>query len=205
MESVFIFGGFNFGALAISAGYAGLIALVFFESGVFGFFLPGDSIIFTAGLLASRGMFNIGLLVAGVAAAAMLGGTVGYIIGQRAGLRLFNRENSFWFNKKYIARTHAYFKKYGPQTLMLARFTPVVRTFAPMLAGAGAMDRRKFMRWNIIGAIAWGGGAALLGYGVGATVPNAENYLLPILIAVIIVSFIPSVFSLIPQNKSSIL
>lgn len=196
---------FNFGALAISAGYIGLIALVFFDSGAFGFFLPGDSIVFTAGLLAAQGMFNIFFLCAGVAAAAMLGGTVGYIIGEQLGPRLFNREHSFWFNKKYIERTREYFEKYGAQTLLLARFTPVVRTFAPMFAGAGGMNRRKFMRWNIFGAVVWGAGAALLGYFVGTTVPDAQNYLLPIVTVVIIISFVPFFLSLSRQIKTSIL
>src|SRR5688500_2269708 len=138
--------------LLIAVGYFGLFAIVFAESGLLvGFFLPGDSLLFTAGLLASGafGVFDIWLLLPLVAVAAITGDQVGYIFGRRVGPRLFHREDSTWFHKKHLERAHAFYEKHGGKTIILARFLPIVRTFAPIVAGMGAMDYGKFVLYNV--------------------------------------------------------
>jgi membrane-associated protein len=142
--------------LSRTIGYVGLFVVVFAESGVFfGFFLPGWSMLFTAGLLASQGVFNIYYLTVILGAAAILGDNVGYWFGKKVGGKIFVKENSLFFNKKYLKQTEDYYNKYGKFTVVLARFVPIVRTFAPILAGVGKMDYRKFLIFNIIGAVIW--------------------------------------------------
>ena len=139
-----------------NATYAILMAIVFVETGfVIMPFLPGDSLLFAAGAVASRGYLNAPLLALGMIAAAILGDTVNYHIGKAIGPRVMKSEKSRWFNKKHLLKTHKFFEKYGPKTIVLCRFVPIVRTFAPFVAGAGAMNYRTFIVYNIIGAIGW--------------------------------------------------
>ena len=183
---------FDISALIQSFGYIGIFAIVFAESGLFfGFFLPGDSLLFTAGLLASQGLLNIFILTALIVLGAILGDTVGYWFGARVGPKIFTRNNSFFFNKQHIARTHLFYLKYGSKAVIIARFVPVVRTFVPILAGVGTMPYGIFLRYNIIGGLAWGTGVTLLGYFLGAAVPTIEQYLLPIILGIIVLSFLP--------------
>jgi len=178
-------------------GLLGVIAIVFAESGLFfGFFLPGDSLLFTAGLLASQGFLNPPILFFGVILAAILGDNVGYTFGRKIGPAIFKKENSIFFNKKYIEKAHAFYEEHGNKTIILARFIPIVRTFAPIVAGVGAMNYRKFFIYNCIGGILWS--ILLLGAGLilGATVPGIDRYLLPIVLAIIIVSFLPGIWHL---------
>lgn len=162
-------------------GLAGVVAIVFAESGLFvGFFLPGDSLLFTAGLLASQGHFNIVLLWAGCMAGAILGDSVGYAFGRKVGPRIFTREDSFFFHKRHIERTQAFYAKYGKKTIVLARFVPIVRTFAPILAGVGQMEYRTFLVYNIAGGIGWSTVMIFLGFGLGSAVPGIDQYLLPL-------------------------
>lgn len=183
---------FDIPALVQTAGYVGLFAIVFAESGLFfGFFFPGDSLLFTAGLLASQGLLNIYVLVGLMTLGAILGDSVGYWFGKSVGPKIFTREDSFFFNKRHIERTQHFYAKYGPKAVVLARFVPVVRTFTPILAGVGTMPYRLFLRYNIIGGILWGTGVTLLGYFLGSAIPSAEKYLLPIILGIIAVSFIP--------------
>ncbi|MBX4215401.1 VTT domain-containing protein [Candidatus Parcubacteria bacterium] len=173
-------------------GYLGLFIIVLVESGViFGFFLPGDSLIFTAGLLASQGMFNIWILGALLALGAILGDSIGYWFGRQVGPTLFNREDSWLFHKRHVARTAAFYEKYGPRAIILARFVPIARTFTPVLAGVGKMRYSTFLRYNVLGAIAWGAGVTLLGFFLGSSIPDAERFLMPIILVIIAVSFLP--------------
>jgi membrane-associated protein len=173
-------------------GTLGLFAIVFAESGLlFGFFLPGDSLLFTAGLLASQGALNFPLIVVGCAVAAIVGDQVGYVIGRKAGPALFKRPDSRFFHKKNVERAKAYFDKNGPRTIILARFIPVIRTFTPVVAGVGQMDYRKFVTYNVVGGILWGSGVTTAGYVLGESIPDIDRYLLPIIGLIVMVSFIP--------------
>jgi membrane-associated protein len=183
--------------LARTIGYVGLFTVIFAESGVFfGFFLPGWSMLFTAGLLASQGVFNIYYLVIVLGAAAILGDNVGYWFGKKVGDKIFVKENSLLFNKKYLKQTEDYYNKYGKFTVVIARFVPIVRTFAPILAGVGKMDYKKFLIFNIVGAMIWAVGGALLGFFLGETVPGIEKYITPIIILIIFLSILPILFNL---------
>ena len=173
-------------------GTLGLFAIVFAESGLlFGFFLPGDSLLFTAGLLASRGLLNFPLIAVGCALAAIAGDQVGYVIGRKAGPALFRRPDSRFFHQKNVDRARAYFAKNGPRTIILARFIPVIRTFAPVVAGVGQMDYRKFVTYNVVGGILWGSGVTTAGYLLGESIPDIDRWLLPIIGVIVMVSFIP--------------
>lgn len=173
-------------------GTLGLFAIVFAESGLlFGFFLPGDSLLFTAGLLASRGVLNFPLIVVGCALAAILGDQVGYVIGRKAGPALFKRPDSRFFHKRNVERARAYFDKNGPRTIILARFIPVIRTFAPVVAGVGEMNYRKFVTYNVVGGILWGSGVTTAGYLLGESIPDIDRWLLPIIGVIVMISFIP--------------
>jgi membrane-associated protein len=178
--------------LIFSLGYIGLGLLVFAESGLFfGFFLPGDSVLFSAGLLAAQGTLNIWVLVPLIVICAIAGDQVGYWFGARVGPALFTRPDSLLFKKKRLEETHAYFEKYGSVTIVLARFVPAVRTFAPILAGVGGMRYSTFIRYNILGGVLWGAGITLLGYYLGSVVPNIEEYVVPIILLIIVVSALP--------------
>lgn len=177
--------------------YAGVTAIVFAESGLFfGFFLPGDSLLFTAGFLASQGIMDIRLISALCTVAAIVGDSVGYTFGRRVGPRLFNREDSMWFHRKHLERAHAFYAVHGGKAIILARFMPVVRTFAPIVAGAGAMDYRTFLVYNVVGGVLWGMGVTWAGYFLGSLVPDIDKYLLPIIALIIIASVAPSLIHL---------
>lgn len=193
----------NIAELIKLVGYFGMFAIVFAESGVFfGFFLPGGSMIFTAGLLASQGLFNIYWLVFWLALAAILGDSTGYWFGAKVGPKIFKKEDSLFFNKKYLERTEEFYKKYGRITVIIGRFVPIVRTFAPILAGVGRMNYRKFLFYNVIGAFLWAVGLALLGFYLGVTVPGIEKYILPIIILIVILSVLPIIFNLIFRKRA---
>ncbi len=185
----------SFLPLVLSFGYIGLFALVFAESGLlFGVFLPGDSVLFSVGLLASQGSLDIKILVPLIITAAILGDSVGYWFGAKVGPKLFEREDSRIFKKKYLEETKGYFDTYGPLILILARFIPAARTFAPILAGVGRMKYSEFLRYNIIGGILWGAGVTLLGYYLGSYIPGIDQYLYPIIGLIILVSALPVAF-----------
>ncbi len=178
--------------LVLTAGYAGLAAIVFSETGLLaGFFLPGDSLLVTAGLLASRGILNIVILNLVLVAAAILGDSTGYWIGYVSGPKLFKKENSLFFKKEYLERTHGFFEKYGGKTIVLARFVPIVRTFAPTVAGVGRMAYRHFLFFNIFGGLLWVLSMTLTGYYLGRLVPDIDKHLHWVIFAVIVISFLP--------------
>ena len=170
---------------------AGLI--VFGETGLLlGFFLPGDSLLFTAGILAGQGKLSLGLLLPLAFVGAALGSEVGYYIGKRVGTPLFRRPDSRLFKQEYVTRTHEFFDRYGAKAVVLARFVPVVRTFTPVMAGVGDMDRRVYTIYNVVGALLWAIGITMLGYVLGNTLSGSiDNYLLPIIAVIILVSLIP--------------
>jgi membrane-associated protein len=176
-------------------GYPGIATIIFLESGVFfGFFLPGGSLLFTAGVLASASIFNIWILLPLLISAAILGDNAGYWFGAKVGIALFKREDSRFFKKAHVERAQAFFDRYGKRTVVLARFVPVVRTFVPILAGVGSMDYRVFFFYNTLGAFLWAGGVTSAGYFLGRVVPDAEKYLPPIILAILVFSSIPLIF-----------
>jgi len=184
-------------ALVKIIGYLGIFGIVFAESGLFfGLFLPGDSLLFTSGLLASQGLFNIYWLVFVVASAAILGDSIGYWFGSKVGYKIFTKEDSLFFNKKYLEKTKEYYEKYGPMTVVIGRFVPIVRTFAPILAGVGEMNYRTFLSYNVIGAFLWAVGLTLLGFFLGSVIPGIEEYILPIIVLIIFVSILPVLLNL---------
>ena len=189
--------------LIATFGTIGLFAIVFAESGLlFGFFLPGDSLLFTAGLLASQGKLNLPLILVGCFFAAVIGDQVGYAFGRRVGPSLFRRPESRLFKHENIERAQAYFDKYGSKTIVLARFVPVVRTFAPIVAGVGHMQYRTFVTFNILGGLLWAVGVTLLGYILGETIPNIDKYLLPAILVIIFLSALPVVFEVLKARKA---
>ena len=173
-------------------GLIGVFSIVFAESGLFfGFFFPGDSLLFTAGLLASQGHFNVLLLWLGCTLAAIAGDSVGYAFGKKVGPKIFNRDDSLFFHKKHVLRTQAFYEKHGKKTIILARFVPIVRTFAPILAGVGNMEYRSFLSYNVIGGVIWSTLLIFLGFALGSFIPDVDRYLLPIVLAIIVLSFVP--------------
>ena len=188
-----------------AVGLLGVLLIIFAESGLFfGFFFPGDSLLFTAGFLASQGFISPTWLFIGAFVAAVLGDSVGYAFGKKIGPKIFTKEDSFFFNKKHIQRSEHFYEKYGKKTIILARFIPIVRTFAPILAGVGNMSYRTFISYNVIGGFIWSIGITALGFTLGAVVPNADSYITPIVILIIIVSLIPPVneYMKIRRNKT---
>jgi membrane-associated protein len=158
--------------------------MIFAESGLLlGIILPGDSLLLAAGVFAGRGNLPIEFLVPIVIVSAIVGYEVGYSIGRRIGPRLFKRNDGFLFRQEYITGIERFFEKYGPTTLLLARFIANVRTIVSAVAGASNMDRRRYFIYNVLGAILWGGGVTLLGYWLGYNVPNIDTYIIPAVIA----------------------
>lgn len=173
-------------------GYLGLFAVIFSESGLFiGFFLPGDSLLFTAGFLASQGFLDLKILLLVTFLGAVLGDNFGYSFGRKVGPKIFRKEESLFFHKDHIKRAGAFYEKYGPKTIILARFVPIVRTFAPILAGVGGMNYRTFLFYNFLGGVLWAIGLTTLGFWLGETVPSADEYLFLIIGFIILLSFLP--------------
>lgn len=183
---------FNLPELLQAIGLLGIFAIIFAETGLLlGFFLPGDSLIFTAGILASQGFFNIYFLLLIMSGAAIIGDSIGYGIGKKLGPRLFSKEESMLFKKSHIAKAQAFFDKHGPKTIIIARFVPIVRTFAPTLAGVGKMNYSKFLAYNIFGGLLWVNSLGILGYYLGLKIHNIEVYILPGVALIILLSIAP--------------
>lgn len=185
-------------ALIKTVGYIGVFAIVYAESGLFiGFFLPGDSLLFTAGFLASQDVLSLPVLVVGCFLAAVLGDSTGYAFGRRVGKRLFQRGDSRFFHKKNVLRAQAFYEKHGAKTIVLARFVPIVRTFAPIVAGIGEMPYRTFVIFNVFGGLLWAVGVTLGGYFLGNLIPDVDKYLLPIIFLIILVSVLPGILHIV--------
>lgn len=198
----------NIAELGKVAAYFAFFGIIFAESGLFfGFFLPGDSLLFTAGFLASQEILNIWILLPVFFIAAIGGDSIGYTFGRRVGRRLFNREESFFFHKKHIDRAEKFYEKHGKKTIIIARFVPIVRTFAPIVAGIGKMEYSTFLAYNIIGGFLWAVGLTLAGYILGAVIPNLEKYLHIVVVVIIVVSLLPAIWHVVkdPQTRNGIL
>ena len=185
-------GRYSLDALIQWGGYALLVAIVFAETGLLiGCFLPGDSLLITAGLLAAGGHLNIWWLNGLLIAAAIVGDSVGYAIGVRLGPRIFTREKSFLFNPKHVERTHRFYEKYGPKTIVIARFVPIIRTFAPVLAGVGTMQYRRFLFYNMAGGIGWVASMTWVGYWLARIFPAIFARIHILVIVIIVLSCLP--------------
>jgi membrane-associated protein len=188
-------------SLIATLGTLGVIVIIFVETGLFfGFFFPGDSLLFTAGFLASQGYVSFAGLLVGTFIAAVVGDSLGYAFGKKIGPALFSKENSAIFNKQHIARAQQFYEKHGKKTIILARFMPIIRTFAPIVAGIGTMPYRTFITFNIIGAFIWTWGMLWLGYGLGALIPNPDRYVIPVVIVIILVSSAPAVKEIVKEG-----
>jgi membrane-associated protein len=178
--------------LILWGGYVVLTIIIFAETGLLiGFFLPGDSLLVTAGLLAARGMLDVWLMSAILSAAAIIGQTVGYEIGRAAGPRLFAREDSTFFKRSHLQRAHDFYEKHGGITIVIARFMPIVRTFVPVVAGAARMRYRAFQLYNLVGGVLWVCGMLMIGYSLGRYVPGIEKHIDKVIILVIAISLAP--------------
>jgi membrane-associated protein len=181
--------------LVQTAGYVGLIVIIFVETGFFfGFFLPGDSLLVTAGLLiATKLDMNVYLLGAMLNVAAVAGDAVNYWIGRITGPKIFVRDDSFFFKKKHVERAHEFYEKHGAKTIFLARFMPIVRTFAPLVAGVAKMDYKVFAIYNVVGGTAWIWSMLFTGYFLGRYVPGIDKYIELVIIVVIFLSILPGI------------
>jgi membrane-associated protein len=183
-------------------GYAVLTGIVFTETGLLiGFFLPGDSLLITAGLVAAAGGLNIWLLNGLLIAAAVAGDSVGYLIGARLGPRLFTREKSLLFNPRHIERTRAFYARYGAKTIVIARFVPIIRTFAPVVAGIGEMEYRRFLFYNVAGGVGWVTSMTWAGYLLGHTIPNIGERIHWVVGIVIVLSLIPIALEILKERR----
>lgn len=184
----------NIESIIQTVGLLGIFIIIFAESGLFvGFFLPGDSVLFTAGFLASQGILSLPALIIICFIAAVAGDSTGYTFGRKVGKKIFNKEDSILFHKDHIRKAQEFYKKNGPKAIVIARFIPVVRTFAPIVAGVGEMEYRTFITYNILGGLLWATGLNLAGFFLGKTIPNVDKYLFPIIILIIIISIAPNV------------
>jgi len=190
----------NYGGTAL------LFFVVFAETGLLlGFFLPGDSLLFTAGLLCGTGIFHtsIDMLLLGLCISGITGNVAGYWFGKKIGGRLFMKNDSLIFKKKYVTMTSDFYKRHGGKTLILGRFLPIIRTFAPILAGVIKIDFKKFMLYNIVGCVAWVASLTLIGYFLGKEYPQVKDYLEYIILFLIVITSIPVVITYRKEQESS--
>lgn len=185
-------------------GYAVLAVIIFSETGLLvGFFLPGDSLLVTAGLLASRGYLNIFELLGLLSLMAIAGDAVGYNIGKVTGPRIFTKDKSFLFAKDHLLKAQAFYEKHGGKTIFLARFMPFIRTFAPVVAGVGKMPYRRFAAYNIAGGILWVCSMTLLGYFLGRFIPHIDRYIDWIILAIILISVAPPFYGWLKSRQKT--
>jgi len=190
-------------AIIAWGGYVGLTAIIFAETGLLiGFFLPGDSLIVTAGLLsATMGVFNVYWLGLLLTVASVIGNTSGYAIGRATGPHLFNREDSLLFNKKHLYRAREFYERHGAATVIIARFMPIVRTFVPVVAGMAQMDYRRYTLYNLIGGVAWIWSMLFIGYFLGRYIPGVDQHIELVIVLVVLVSFTPGIIGWLRARK----
>jgi len=194
---------YNVPELIRLVGFYGLILIVFAETGLLiGFFLPGDSLLITAGLFAARGDLSIQALIPTLIVAAIAGNATGYWIGKRTGVALYSRPNSLLFRRENVRMTHEYYERHGGKTVVLAQFIPILRTFAPVVAGVGEMGYRRFATYNVLGAILWVTSMTLAGYLLGNLVPNIEERIHIVVAVVIAVSLLPPAIAWLRSRRS---
>lgn len=197
------FFGIDLVGLVKAIGYVGVFGIVFAETGLFlGFFFPGDSLLFVAGFLASQGLFSLPLLIVGIFLSGVLGNLFGYEFGRRIGLKIFSREDSLIFKKAHAFKAQAFYEKHGPKTILLARFMPIVRTFAPIIAGVANMHFRTFFIYNVVGSLVWTLGLVLLGFSLGSVI-DVDRYLLPLIVTIIVLSFLPALIAYIREKRAA--
>lgn len=199
---------FDLISLIKTAGYLGVFAIIFAECGLLvGFFLPGDSLLFTAGFLSSQGFLHIWILLPLVFIAAIVGDNTGYFIGTKLGPRIFTKKDSLFFRQENARKANAFFEKHGGKAIILARFVPVIRTFSPVMAGVGQMKYHIFFLYDLVGGSLWAIGLTLAGYYLGQTIPNVDRYLLPIVAVIILISVLPGIIHLLrdPQFRKQII
>lgn len=189
-------------AILEASGYAGLFGIIFSETSVLiGFFLPGDSLLFGAGFLASAGYLNITLVILVTFVAAVLGDSVGYALGRKYGYKIFKREDSLFFHKDNIERAGRFYEAHGGKTVVIARFLPIIRTITPILAGVGRMPYPTFVGYNVLGAMIWTVSLSLFGYYLGKFIPGPDRYLLPIIVGVIVLSVLSLLIAVLQSRK----
>jgi membrane-associated protein len=195
------FFGIDLVSLIKTVGYAGVFGIVFAETGLFlGFFLPGDSLLFVAGFLAGQHFFSLPVLIFGLFVSAVLGNVFGYEFGRRIGPKLFSREDSWIFKQRHALTAQGFYDQHGPKMIILARFMPIVRTFAPIVAGVANMHYRTFLLYNILGALLWTFGLVLLGYFLGSVI-DVDRYLLPIILLIVFLSFLPGIIAYLRERR----
>lgn len=201
--------GFDLVKLIETVGYAGLAFIIFAESGLlFGFFFPGDSLLLTAGLLASRGILNIYILIPLLFVAAVLGDNVGYWFGAKTGPRIFTRPNSLLFKRDNLLKAKAFYEKHGGKTITLARWVPVVRTFAPIVAGAAQMNYRRFIMFNLMGGVLWAVGMLMLGFFLGhafGSIEGVDKYFTLLVLAFFFIPGIPTLIHVWKENRQALI
>lgn len=195
--------GINVEAIA-QAGLIFVALIVFAESGLLvGFFLPGDTLLITVGVLAATSnAFTLPEAILAITIAAIVGDNVGYTIGQISGKRLFHKKDGILFRREYVEKAQAFYEKHGGKTIILARFVPIIRTFAPMVAGIGKMPRSTFFFYNVVGAVLWGTGVTSLGYFVGSKIPGIGHYLEYVVFAAMALTFAPALYHIIKDPRS---
>jgi membrane-associated protein len=195
---------YNVPELIRLVGLYGMICIVFSETGLMvGFFLPGDSLLVTAGLFAARGDLNIWTLIPSLIVAAIVGNATGYYIGRRAGRALYSRPNSLLFRREHLIRTHEFYERHGGKTIILAQFMPIVRTFAPVVAGAAEMTYRRFATYNVVGAVCWITSMCLTGYFLGRAIPGLEKRIHIVVAVVIFLSLLPAIIGWLKSRLAS--
>ena len=185
-------------ALVQWAGYVGLTLIIFAETGLLvGFFLPGDSLLVTAGLLAADPAFSLNVWLLGLilTVAAIVGDTVGYHVGKATGPRIFTRENSLFFHKDHLLKAQAFYEKHGGKTIIIARFMPIVRTFAPVVAGVGQMRYASFLAYNVVGGVLWIWSMLLTGFVLAKTVPGVAKHVEKVILVVVFLSILPGIIA----------
>jgi membrane-associated protein len=191
-------------ALIKWGGLAMICAIVFAETGLmFGFFLPGDSLLVTAGVFAAAGFLDLTLLLTLVSLCAVTGDQLGYYIGQKTGQALFKREDSLLFKRSHVLKAQAFYEKYGAKTIVIARFVPIVRTFAPVIAGVGKMNYRRFVTYNVAGGILWVFSMILTGFLLGSAVPDINKHIHYVIAIVIVLSILPAIIEVLRNRRKS--
>ncbi len=194
---------YNLEELIRWGGMAVLIVIVFAETGLLiGFFLPGDSLLVVAGTLAAAGILDIFWLNVSLMLAAIIGDALGYYIGLKTGPKIFTREDSLFFRRSHLIKTHEFYERHGGKTIILARFIPVIRTFAPVVAGVGTMSYRRFAAYNIIGGVSWVASMTLAGYSLKHFIPNIDKHIHYVVAVVIFVSILPGIFAFVKEYRN---
>ena len=194
---------YQFDDLIRWGGHYVLTAIIFSETGIMaGFFLPGDSLLVTAGLFAAAGTLSLSRLLLELCLAAILGDSVSYAIGHAVGPKIFNKEHSIFFHKAHLLRAHRFYEKYGAKTIVIARFVPIVRTFAPVVAGVGEMAYKRFIVYNVVGGIGWVSSMILIGFYLGRTIPHIDQHVHKIILIVIFLSILPAIIEVWRERKA---